>query len=49
MFQALPPRHLGRYDEAFAAAFLAATRPVAAKLRRAYEEGWPCPSEGLPP
>jgi len=27
--------------------FLAATRAVAAKLRRAYEEGWPYPSEGL--
>src|SRR5713226_8755161 len=37
MFQALP----------FAEAFLGATRAVAAKLRRAYEEGWPYPSEGL--
>jgi hypothetical protein len=47
MFPALPPLHLGRYDEAFAKAFLAATRAVAAKLRLAYEEGWPYPSEGL--
>ena len=47
MFQALPPLHLGRYDEALAEAFLAATRAVAAKLRRAHEEGWPYPSEGL--
>src|ERR1700731_4326880 len=41
------PLHLGRYDEAFAEAFLAATRVVAAKLRGVYEEGWPYPSEGL--
>jgi len=47
MFRALPPLHLGRYDEAFAEAFLAATRAVAAKLRRAHQEGWPYPSEGL--
>jgi len=37
----LSPLHFGRYDEAFAEAFLAATRAEAAKLRRAYEEGWP--------
>jgi hypothetical protein len=47
MFPALPRPHLGRYDEAFAKVFLAATRAVAAKLRRAYAEGWPYPSEGL--
>ena len=47
MFQALSPLHLGRYDEAFAEGFLAATRVVAAKLHGVYEEGWPYPSEGL--
>jgi hypothetical protein len=47
MFQALPPLHLGRYDDAFTEAFVAATRAVAARLRRACEEGGPTHRTGL--
>ena len=47
MFQQLPPLHLARYDVAFAEAFLTTINDVATKLRRAYEEAWPYPTEAL--
>lgn len=43
----LPPLHLIRYDARFAERFLNATEVVATKLKRAREQGWSYPSEGL--